>query len=264
MEIRSIFESGVITLITGNLGTGKTDFAMTLADVARRRGYYILTNVVLLRDVEHIKTVTKASELLSELAKEKRYVTILDEAALFANSKDIQGKENKRLVKLLMMIRKLGSSVIFINQRDMETIKTIRHLTVYEFKKVSKKEVLVFGPWGPSELYIYNVPRTNIPFDTRSIAFFEMDVDVEALFSELANMNYKKAMERLREIAEKNFEGFNADERDAKGGRREKLTKKELIKALAKQHPDWNPAKLAQIVGVSERYVWTLKSTKEI
>lgn len=260
MEVRSIFQSGVITLITGNLGSGKTDFAMTLADIARQRGYTILTNVIMLHEVNGVKTVTKASELLSELAQEKDYVTVLDEAILFANSKEILNKDNKRLMKLLMMIRKLGSSIIFINQRDMETAKTIRQLTTYEFRKRSKKEILVFGPWGPSELYIYNIPRTRLPFDTRSIAYFEMDVDIEGLFSELANMNYKRAMAKLREISKKGFEGFTADE-SRRGAVEKKMKKKEIVQALSELHPEWKPAEIAKAAGVSERYVWTLRAS---
>ncbi len=262
-EVSSIFEAGIVTLITGRMGSGKTDFAMYLADIARRRGYRILTNIILLEETDNIAKVTKASDLFRELANEGSFVTILDEAGLFANSKQIKKKENLELVKMILVIRKLGSSVIFINQRDMETAKTLRYLTKYEFHKKSKKEVVVLGEWGPGEVYMHSMPPASIKYDTRAIAYFDIDIDVEALFRELSDMTYKDAMKRLREIASKDFEGFRKEEQ-GKGAVEKKPKKIDAIKVIAEAHPDWSTSKLASVVGVSDRYVRSLKEAGKI
>ena len=262
-EVPSIFAPGVITLITGRMGSGKTDFALLLAEIAmKRRGHTILTNIIMEREVEGVVQVTRASELLRQLAEEKTYVTILDEAGLFANSKQIKNKANISLVKLILVIRKLGSSVIFVNQRDMETVKTIRYLSVIEFHKESHKIARVLSDYTYGSL-LHNIPRTSLPFDTRAIAFFKIDIDIEKLFADLSNMTYKLAMKKLREIAKNDFEEYGKEEQ-GNGPVEKKPTKIAILRSIAEAHPDWGTTKLAKIVGVSDRYVRSLRGAGKI
>ena len=122
---------------------------------------------------------------------------------------------------------------------------------------------MVLGEWGPGEVYMHSMPPTHIKYDTNAIAYFEIDVDVEKLFAELSNMTYKEAMKRLREIAEKDFEGFRKEER-GRGSVEKKPKKIDIIRAIAEAHPEWSTSQLAKVAGVTDRYVRSLKEAGKI
>ena len=171
-------------LVTGNLRTGKTDFALLLGEKAleMRWAERIVTNIeVSLGDSNpyrfRVKRVHSSRDIQRELGRRGRKVLIIDEAGIHISARRSVSKKNMFFVYLTRLSRKHKAKMIYITQKDEDLDKAVRDLCTVHIHKHSLKtaEITLKTPTGDETIWLENIPRTTIPFDTLSTAPLEIE-----------------------------------------------------------------------------------------
>ena len=247
---------GEVVIVTGKMGSGKTDFSLFLVQFSKKT---IITNIAMEEEYDNIIQTNTMSGVLNALVHAEKSIVVLDEASLFMNSKRIMSDENMALAKLVFMIRKFRSSMIFVAQRDMELAKTIRELSTLQIQKTSKKVARFYYPES-APLLFYNVPRTRIKFDTYNMAGFIVDIDIGKLFNHVSLLPFDKSRKELIRIAESDFSGFKLNE-ETEGDSRDsrKGEKRAVVERALKFNDDLSTEEIAELAGCSVQYVYRVK-----
>lgn len=212
--------NGRLIHISGNPGSGKTDFAMLLADYALKENFIIITNIktkdaILVRYGEEIrkegveyrsglyKTI-RMSDLLYQCIKHrkagKNVVVIWDEVSTFYNRQEAQRGTNIDMGKFLRLIRKFNANILFLEQIDDNLAGIANAMLVSKFIKETRKRVhyMTLPGEGQYNEYLESVPKASIDFDTGDFAGFVNDVK----FGEMFNIIAVEEEEKLDQIEE--------------------------------------------------------------
>ena len=247
---------GEVVIVTGKMGSGKTDFALFLVQFTKKT---VITNIAITEEYENIITCNTMSGLIAALVRSERSTVVLDEASLFMNSKRIMSDDNMALVKLVVMIRKFRAAIVFITQRDMEIAKTIRELSTLQIAKTSKR-VARFYYDGSSPITFYNIPGTRIKFDTYNMAGFIVDIDITKLFNHVSMLPFDKARKELLRIVERDFDGFKLNDGEGGDSRdKRKGEKRAVVERALKFNSDLSTEEIAEMAGCSVQYVYRVK-----
>lgn len=205
MEIEPNYSEGQIGVIHGNLGSGKSDIALLIAQCDQiaffqryKKRIILLTNIEgpTTKFIKRFKTDLELLTLFTQHHGPK--MVIFDEGGVFASSKRIMANQAVFTEHLVVLIRKFRCSIIFIAQLDSLTLPTVRNLASWSIEKLNKKEALfeIDGNLGKP----FDIPRTSIPFDSHAVAYFEFTLDIDSVFAEIANLPEKQMLARLKKI----------------------------------------------------------------
>lgn len=243
---RKLSDPGTVTMITGVMGSGKTDLALRFAEtiIEKHPETVIITNIVMNRSVRKWKILYCNSwwNFLKLIVEHEKSILILDEAGIFASTTD-SGKMSdmanwNRFIKLS---RKFGMSIFWIDQRDYGSIPpTVRELAVFHVHKPEKYSYELWagfrGDRGSNKIkqrFLTSKDRTNIPFDTLSTGSWLNDMPkwyegedsrqltIRDLFDKVSSVNGSEIRRTMKEwITEikRNNEVYNdaVQERDKK------------------------------------------------
>lgn len=201
MKITDCFTEGKIGLIDGTMGSGKTDFACTLMEnLIQKKQFQIITNIIFLKKEENVITCSTAKNLLLNLVEIDKTVVILDEAGLWFNSKEALLRRNKDLEKLVMLIRKFRSNLIFIAQSYRYVPPIIKDFYNIHMSKQGKTTMMLDIREEENRIkeLVKGVWHTSLSFDTYSIPFFSFDIDIEKLFIKVATIPSSQIKEVMK------------------------------------------------------------------
>jgi len=193
-----------IVFIIGRYATGKTDFALRIAETLLQS--QIVDKVGTNIKVEHnpnFDYITNIPSLKKWLASDRlRKLFILDEAGIHVDTRNPMGRINREIRHLGFLLRKFRGKLIFVSQRAKDIEGTFRDTDIWlaTFHKFSKKRAVLFSNISDVPLVIENIPRTNVKFDTYDIAEFgtestdfEPETQEQAMLKEwLEHGNYRK------------------------------------------------------------------------
>lgn len=262
---------GNLLLLTGEKGSGKSDLSCTMSEIGIAKGYSILGNIELERDVPGYIYCRLFSDMVSTICELKlkgvESITIIDEAGLDFPSYEAATREWKEFDKFAKLTRKFKNNQIFIIQYTTQIPWTLRrHYAgwIHKLDKTDMRFELKAGPYKGFDQTIGKIPRTKMPYKTEHIAGMTIDIEVRDMLNFLDKLpprsnqfaELKKFVDRYRENAS---EEITISEK--------KFLAKRLIE-LSQNEPDIlkvNAKQLARIVDVSERTAqrWTKKKKGE-
>jgi len=191
--IVQIFNDPNAMLITGNLGTGKTDFSLRLAEDAIQLGVRdrIVTNIEVILGRDHpllwrVRKTYSTSEMLREIKKRGRKILIIDEAGLHFPSRRATSRKNMFFYHIARLARKHKTKLIYITQDEEDIDKANRQLITVFARKASRRtaELTILTEQGEYVVWLEGIPRTSIRFNTLSTAPLKFDSDIEDIFKE--------------------------------------------------------------------------------
>jgi len=112
--------------IIGEMGSGKTLSAVYLASILKNKGYYIISNM---KNFKLNNDLLYNPEMLKELNPNKKYLIIIDEIYVYADSRRSTSKKNLLLSYLLFQSRKRNLDIIYTAQKFTSIDVRIRNLT---------------------------------------------------------------------------------------------------------------------------------------
>ena len=174
-----------IVLITGRMGSGKTDFALLVAEILLENGIVDEVGTNIRVEDERFKRVNSVETLRKWLvSSKKRKLFILDEAAVHIDARRPMSKMNRELRYMAFLLRKFRGKFILVSQRGEDVESTFRapDLWLATIKKLNKKTALVVSDIWDYPILLQGIPKTSIPYDTYDIAPFDMeDKDAQAI-----------------------------------------------------------------------------------
>jgi predicted transcriptional regulator len=214
-------------VVEGDLGTGKTDFSLKLAEVMLRNGIvdYVIGNIQLLDNGENyylfvhkVKKILKLSELLEFIIEHRHEpkVLVLDEGAVHLLHRRSSSAKNVIFSKLLVLFRKLKTHLILTIQDKQLLDKILREFqnNIY-IRKLSKTEAEVLDQLTSSKYQLVGIKRTSIPFDTDYLAPFQIDIEEDVLDEVLMLLDNNASVEDLKRLlrhASERTEGLSRTE----------------------------------------------------
>lgn len=181
-----------ITIISGHMGAGKTDFALLLGEVWSHvmeeagEKHSVFTNITTCEDAD--ETVSRMSKLkeLAERDDDESFLMIWDEASSHASGYAGDAQEvQDQLRRFTRMIRKNGGYLIIIGHAKggADIHPDVRRLaqSVYKFSK--KDAAIYYGieDRGYTDKLndIGGIPQTNWTYDTEEDSDWEWDLEDE-------------------------------------------------------------------------------------
>ncbi len=214
--------SGNNGVITGKKGSGKTDFAVMLCEIAYRNNWEILTNVKIQDERFEKSYATTFSELMhgvinnaikalddKEAGKPPRQTLILlDEMKVGGvRKKRAMSGISLNLDEFDALTRKFGADVLFIWHRDTEIPTEIYSDMSFLGHKLGSTDYISgrktgdFKFWAGRSLthyYINSIPGTTLNYETRDIAPFITDISLSLILQETIELN--KEIENPRDL----------------------------------------------------------------
>jgi len=230
--IHTVFSEGNVVTMVGHMGSGKTDKAVFFMEKAVQHGFHCFTiinffdfseigkacnlgklrrGITYLKKPEEIHEVRKLSDLLLGLFEHEKNLVVLDESGLFVSSTAATSKRVRTLKQLTYIIRHLNSSILFICQSRKSLVPELRETLVtyqLEIKKISEnnRRMIVYEPlphldeegnevigFIPIDTIDY-MPSTQLPYDSKFLPAFKIDIDLNDLLDELAGLDSVKVM----------------------------------------------------------------------
>lgn len=177
--LRILFQKSSVVFITGEWKSGKTDFALFLAQLLLRLG-------LIKKIATNIRTDNPAFTFIDNYPALKKWLyadhepklVILDEAAIHVHKRRAMSKLNVMLLKLLPEISKSRARLIFIthslNVIDSGLLDPIWYRG--EIQKITLKTAVIRSPLLPGgEMHLFNIPRTTVKFDPYEFAPFKLE-----------------------------------------------------------------------------------------
>lgn len=206
---------GQLLLVIGEKGTGKTDWALTLAVIAINAGWVVISNIGLRYNVENYIFCQNFSSMLLAMCraklgigtsdgKPKRVLLVLDEAGIQFASQQVSTGTFKQLDKFAKLFRKFGVDWVYITQYGTQVPLVFRmnYGAWHEKHKNKKSMTIVLNAGGETtyrSMQISEIPPTTLPFNTEHISHMEVDISIEEILTYLSNappeMNQFQLME---------------------------------------------------------------------
>jgi len=197
-------ERGNFARINGVPGTGKTNTGCVISEhFASLPSHVSIGNVRMLKPDPRFIYAKDARALFESIANLPYDVTwgfTHDEGGLSYSKPDQATRRVKDLDKLMRCVRKLGGSYILIEQRE-DSVPNI----IIEFAKnifyTEAKGIVSIEMRGPNLAFrdtVKDFPKTTLPFDTDDIAMFDVNVDIQKLFTAISGSGDPKGS--LREF----------------------------------------------------------------
>jgi hypothetical protein len=200
------YSPGTLSIVSGRMGSGKTDWSLRLAEEAQRKspGLRIITNIRNTKPVHNYLFCNRLTDLLRAMIEVKHGLLILDEAGIFGSSgASSRRKELGQWEQFVKLSRKFGLATIWIDQRVGGSVApTMRDLAKYRFHKPGKFFCEIYQGGHEDDpiierLKLTSMDRTTLPFDTLDIGSFNMDLPETV---EIVNGKEKKKQLTIRDV----------------------------------------------------------------
>ena len=209
----SLYQAGNVIIITGFMGKGKSDFGLKIGEIGIYQDCNLFTNIYC-EETDFIKVIRDDIELFQYLIENKDTLNIIcmDEGAVFSSSKRSGAIQAVYLDNLVFLCRKFNSMIIFIVQRKESALKSIKDLAFAHIHKINKTtaNVEIEG----MNVRLENIDRTNIEYDTRSMASFKFKLDITAMLDEISGVSLDMAYEKLSKILDEKEKWFNKEHKE--------------------------------------------------
>jgi len=222
-----LFHEGTISTLYGLPGSGKTNLMVFLSEMGAKHGFNMFS-IIHYFDAEdiirakeqgllpegvkykpvpnNVKTIKRVSDLLLGVLENDRNVVILDEAGVFASTRNPMAKKLRYILNLSYIIRHLRSSFIYVTQTDRSIPPEMREsLVKYEMNirkhdnnsrvLTIKKRKEYYDRNGNEHInfipidVIGRVPLTRLPWDGHFIPKFDFDIDLDETWNLLGEYN---------------------------------------------------------------------------
>ena len=181
-------------IIRGAVKRGKTNLALLLAEHFIAAGYQIVSNVIVTDAPQGYVYCGKLSDMLTAICNARlagvNVLLILDESNLFWQKIETIMPKNISLAKLILCYGKMHANLLFISHYE-ELIPTIVSRTaVCTFEKKGIKECFVTITEGIrlKPKLLTAVPATTLKYSPDQLAYFSIDMSVDALFNFLSGL----------------------------------------------------------------------------
>ena len=181
-----------VTYIAANMGYGKTDFALLMAEIwksslegSTKNGkpvrLEVASNVKSCQQTKSITTQPDLAEWMEDRGDDEEEVFklfVFDEASSHASgyTKDAS-KVQQQLSSMIKLMRKNGGNIIIIGHTGKDVHPDVRRLSDF-VQKESKKEAVVFedvreGAGNDMKFELSEIPPTSWRFDTKEESTWE-------------------------------------------------------------------------------------------
>jgi excisionase family DNA binding protein len=165
------------------------------------------------------------------LFEHEKNLVVLDESGLFVSSTQATSKRVRTLKQLTYIIRHLNASILFICQSRKSLVPELRETLVsyqLEIKKVSEnnRRMIVYQPlphldeegnetigFVPIDTIDY-MPSSQLPYDSKFLPAFKIDIDLNELLDELADLDSVEVMEKGPSIIKRILKKLDKDEKE--------------------------------------------------
>jgi len=190
-------EAGEVGVMFGNKGSGKTDFALKLAEMFVKDGWKFASNIQV-KNMEYHYTIS-LSQLLKVLAMNadsgKRTFAVIDELAVAGvkRQRTMSGR-NLNLEDFFRITRKLDASIVLIWHYPKD--ETLEVQLTQSFKVFKHGGVNSPNGRGSADIsfkigdtseyyYVSDIPKTGLEYQTNDLAPFFMDIDLRELLDNI-------------------------------------------------------------------------------
>ena len=184
-----IVGAGTLGHVSGVMGSGKSDFACLLAEMAASRGFTVVTNIAFTSGLpDGIVRATRLSRLLLDMIDARLagrpVLVVLDEVSQFFSRREAGRSENIQMEKLLRLTRKFRASMLFVEQVQYGLPTVALELLSARYHKTSKVKMhyATRNMERNYNLLVEGVPRTDLSFDTLHLGGFAHDVNLGEMF----------------------------------------------------------------------------------
>ena len=191
------FHEGNFGRIGGLPGKGKTNTGCVILEQWHKEGNVAIANIAKKGDDPRYIFARSAKEFfiaIANLEEKLRWLFVLDEAGLMYSKPDQATRRVKDLDKLMRVIRKLHGSIILIEQRPESVPNIIQEFasSIFYCEKPGTVSIELKGPSLAFRDRVKDFPKTSLPFDTYGIAYWNIDVDINKLFSVMSGSDDPK------------------------------------------------------------------------
>lgn len=183
------YTEGEFGRVSGPPGGGKTNVGCVIIEQWTAQGNLIFSNIANLEEVQGHRFTATAKALIRAAVDAARggvqWIWVLDEggAAGYTNAEWMTVR-SRDLNKFIRIIRKLRGNMLYIEQDPRAAPRLIvdwaRNLYHCPFKGAVSIDLR--GPHLVWRQDVRDFPKTELPFDSRDVAAFKVDVDVDAMF----------------------------------------------------------------------------------
>lgn len=190
--LHTLFDHPSIVLIGGIWKSGKTDFALFIAQCLLKLQFKSTRHVIeeMASNIEtggHFPYIYDLVSLRRWLyATPKRKLYILDEANEHMPSRRAMSGKNVGFIRLIPEISKAHARMIVVGQELLDLDKTFRGDTWCRgfFIKLGLKKAQCFAQRLPQPFLFKNIPPTSISFDPYTIAPFQEQPSGKTMFKD--------------------------------------------------------------------------------
>lgn len=208
--VANLVTRGNFCRTAGVPGTGKTNLGCILSEeYVKLPNHVAIGNIRMLTPDPRFIYVKDAKGLFQQIASlpvDANWLFTHDEGGLSYSRPDQATRRVKDLDKLMYCVRKLGGSYNLIEQREDSVPKVIMEFAKNIFYCESKGTVSIEmkGPELAFRDTVKDFPKTTLPFDTDDIAMFDINVDVQKIFSYISGSEEpRKALREFMEVEDR-------------------------------------------------------------
>ena len=180
------FDEGSFGRISGPPRKGKTNTGCKLIERWIAKDNLCFTNIYLKKKIEGISYVNDARGLLTQIANtDKGFIFVYDEGqASGYSTQTATSLESRYTDNLFRVIGKMMGNVLYIDQIEWKAPNVIKEWSMTKVRITDEKGIILVELGEPNKYtgFIKNFPKTTLPFVTRDIASFDMNVNVERMF----------------------------------------------------------------------------------
>lgn len=170
-----------ICLVTGRMGSGKTDFSLLIAETLLKKNIVKLVGSNIRTSDPRFDYIVNVYQLKKWMQKKGAKLFILDEAAVHIDSRSALSKLNREIRKIAFLLRKFDGKMILVSQRSEDLDSTFRDSDIWlaTFYKETLKSCIVYANPLDEPIRLIDIPKTSIPYDTKDIALFGFEYTPE-------------------------------------------------------------------------------------
>lgn len=181
---------GQFARISGPPGGGKTNLACVMIERWLARGNIPITNI---RDLEGSSYTPDIRSFLRAVVAARQaeipWTLWLDEPRLAGYTrKEWMTRRSRDLDRVVTAVRKLGGNMVLIEQlpEAVPALIVAWAQSMFFCHSPGRVSIDLRGPELTWRQEVYDFPRTSLGFDTRDFAAFRIDLDIDAMFQEIA------------------------------------------------------------------------------
>lgn len=207
--------AGTTGIILGEKGSGKTDFALLLAEIFMRQGWNLITNIAIQSNIRY-DYVRRFSSMLRAMAmsadKKKKSIVIIDELSVAGMRKQrAQKGTTLNMEDLDRLTRKMDCSMILVWHYDKDITTELKSTASFlahkegnvKYEAGRKRATVEFKITDlPEWHFISAIPSTTLQYHTNDVAPFSTDIKLSEVVDMVAELQEDPDSNLFRAIVE--------------------------------------------------------------